>query len=175
MIISHEERTDIRRKDQALLKEAGKDSEEIVARQVDKIQRQYKEIEAQIKQLKDAKSELLSGEITKEEILETAKMVLRDEKKFFIENFLTEHLKDCQVHNWIPFGRSGLKVSLLNPERCWKLFFFSVTEDDLEKAAAGLPDTGISMKERKAKIEEIDKEISRLSNVIKGDLEALKK
>lgn len=175
MIISHEERTQMRQKDQNLLKEAARDSEEIVTRQLDKIQNQYKEIEAQIIQLKDTKSELLSGEITKEEILENAKMVLRDERKYFIESFLGAHLKECQEHNWMPFGRSGLRVSLLGPEKCWKLFFFSVTEGDLEKAAAGLPDIGMSMKERMAKVSDIDKEISRLSKLIKDDLEALKK
>ena len=175
MIISHEERTQIRQKDQDLLKEATRDSEEIVTRKLDEIQKRYKEIEAQIKQLKDQKSELLSGEITREEVLENAKNVLRDERKFFIESFLGAHLKECQEHNWIPFGQSNLKVHLLGPDKCWKLFFFSVNEDDLEKAAAGLPDTGMSIKERMAKVSDIDKEISRLSKLIKDDLEALKK
>ena len=175
MIIDHYQRTEIRKKDQDLLKQAARDSEEIVTRKLDEIQKRYKEIEAQIIQLKDQKSELLSGEITKEEVLESAKNVLRDEKEYFIESFLRAHLKECQEHNWPPFGRSGLKVSLLGPEKCWKLFFFSVTEDDLEKAAAGLPDVGMSMKKRMAKVSDIDKEISRLSKLIKDDLEALKK
>lgn len=88
MIISHYDRTEMRKKDQGILKEATRDSEEIVTRKLDEIQKRYKEIEDQIIQLKDQKSELLSGEITREEVLENAKNVLRDERKYFIEYFL---------------------------------------------------------------------------------------
>ena len=170
-----EERRNIKKKDQAVLKEATRNREEIVARKADEIQKQYEKIEEQIIQLKDQKEELFSGEITKEEILENAKNVLRDERKFFIESFLGAHLKNCQERNFMPFKRSDLKVRLLDPNHCWKLFFFAVDEKDLEEAVAGLPDIGMSMAERNAKIEEIDKEISRLSKLIKDDLEALKK
>jgi hypothetical protein len=175
MIISHEERTEMRKKDQGLLKEATRNREEIIARKVDKIQKQYEEIEAKIIHLKDQKSKLLSGEITKEEILENAKNILRDERKFFIESLLGAHLKHCQEHNYLPFGRANLHIHMLDPDNCWKLFFFAIDERDIEEAAAGLPDTGMSMKERMTKIEEIDKEISRLSKIIKNDLAALKK
>ena len=56
MIIDHYQRTEIRKKDQDLLKQAARDSEEIVTRKLDEIQKRYKEIEAKIIQLKDQKS-----------------------------------------------------------------------------------------------------------------------
>ena len=175
MIINHEERTKIRDKDREILKAANRDRDEIIARKLDEIQTQYEKIEKQMQELKDQKSELLSGPITRGEILENAKAVLKMERKDLINSFLGKHLRECQLANAMPFNSARMGVHLIPPERAWKLFFFAVDEKDLEEAAAGLPDIGMSIKEREAKISEIDKEISRLSNLIKDDLAALQK
>jgi len=172
--MNKEERTEIRNKDRDILKNVARDGEEIVARQMDEIQKKYKKIEARIKELKEQKSEFLSGAVTKAEILETAKERLRSGKKSFIQQLLGEHLKQCQAANVLPFVNMHLKMRMLDPDQAWKLFFFAVTEKDVEEAVALLPDIGISASAREAEIKKIDREISRLSKVIKDDLEALK-
>jgi hypothetical protein len=61
-----------------------------------------------------------------------------------------------------PFEGANMRVHLCPPHDAWKLFFFAVSEKDLEEAVASLPDIGMSAVERKEEIEKIDIKISGL-------------
>jgi len=175
MALSREEKIMEREKTRKTIKEVLKDRDEIITRKTDAIQKQYEKIESQIKELQDQRSELLSGAVTKEEVLKNAKESLHGGKRSFINSLMSEHLKVCQEKNIMPFSHKNLKIHLLDESKVWKLFFFSVSEKDLEEAVALLPDIGMSTKEREGKIKEIDKEIFRLSKLIKDELQGLKK
>jgi hypothetical protein len=80
----------------------------------------------------------------------------------------------CQERGVVPFTDRDLKLNLLDETKAWKLFFFSVTEQDLIDAAASLPDIGISEKQRNAAVAEIDKKIGEIKAQIEKDLAAEK-
>jgi len=166
-MFNREERIAERDKNREVLKDVTRKREEILARKIDKAQRQYEQIEAEIKKLQDQKSELMSGAVTKAEILKKAKEQLSARREQSIERTLVKHLTECQASNLLPFaGDHIIPDHLLG-----QLFFFAISEKDVENAVALLPDIGMSMAEREAKIEEINQEISKLQKSIKDDLE----
>ena len=166
-MFNREERIAEREKNREVLKDVTKKREEIVTRKLDKIQRQYEQIELEIKKLQEQKSELMSGAVTKAEILKKAKEQLSARREQFTEMILVKHLTECQAANIMPFA----KDHIVPDYQLGRLFFFAVNEQDIENAVAQLPDIGMSMAEREAKIEEINKEISKLQKVISNDLE----
>jgi len=169
-MFNREERTAERDKNREVLKDVARKREEILARKIDKAQRQYEQIEAEIKKLQDQKSELMSGAVTKAEILTKAKEQLSARKEQSVEMILVKHLSECQASNVMPFAGDHT----IPDHQLGRLFFFAISEKDVENAVALLPDIGMSMAEREAKIEEINQEISKLQKIIKDDLEVEK-
>ena len=169
-MFSREERIAARDKGQKIRKEILADRDEIIARRMDRFAKEYAKIEGEIKDLQDRRGELLCGAVTKAEILSKAKSSLRDGKENLIKSLLAGHIGLCQASNLSPFGGATLNVKMLHPDAAWKLFFFAVSESDIEAAVALLPDIGMSMAEREAKIEEIDLQISALQKTMKDDL-----
>jgi len=169
-MFNREERITERDKNREVLKDVTRKKEEILARKIDKAQRQYEQIEAEIKKLQDQKSELMSGAVTKAEILKKAKEQLSARREQFTEMILVKHLSECQASNVMPFAGDHI----IPDHNLGKLLFFAISEKDVENAVALLPDIGMSKAEREAKIEEINQEISKLQKIIKDDLEVEK-
>ena len=169
-MFNREERTAERDKNREVLKDVTRKREEILARKIEEAQRQYEQIEAEIKKLQDQKSELMSGAVTKAEILKKAKEQLSARKEQQVERILVKHLSECQASNVMPFAGDHI----IPDHNLGKLLFFAISEKDVENAVALLPDIGMSKAEREAKIEEINQEISKLQKIIKDDLEVEK-
>jgi hypothetical protein len=65
---------------------------------------------------------------------------------------------------------------LLNKDsEAWYLLFLLVREEDLEEVIAELPEIGIPSAVRETKIKKIDQEITKLSKLLEGDLQELRK
>lgn len=170
-MFNREDRIAERDKNREVLKDVTRKREEILARKIDKAQRQYEQIEAEIKRLQDQKSEFLSGAVTKAEILKKAKEQLFARREQSVEIILVKHLSECQAANVMPFAGDHI----IPDHHLGKLFFFAISEKDVESAVALLPDIGMSIAEREAKIKEINLEIDKLQKIIEDDLEVEKK
>jgi chaperonin cofactor prefoldin len=166
-----EARKNERDKNQGILQDSIRTRDELIERKTDKIRRQYEQIEEEIKSLQDEKQRFFEMAITKEEVLKIAKDQLRQGREHFIDHLLSDHLKGCQDRNALPFKDSTLRIHLLSPERAWKLFYFAVSEKDLEKAVELLPDIGTPASEREAAIEKINAKIHELQKNLKDELQ----
>ena len=169
-MFNQEERMAERDKNREVLKDVTRKKEEILVRKIDKAQRQYEQIELEIKKLQDQKSELMTGAVTKPEMLKKAKEQLSARKEQQVERILVKHLSECQAANLMPFAGEHI----IPDHNLGKLFFFAISEKDVENAVALLPDIGMSMAERETKIEEINQEISKLQKIISDDLDVEK-
>lgn len=174
-MFDRETRKNERDRNREVLKDSINIRDEIVTRKTDKIQKQYEQIEGEIRALQEEKQKFFEMPITKEEVLKIAKNQLRQGRELFIERLLSEHLKISQDRNAPPFTDSTMSVHLMPPEHAWKLFFFAVSEKDLEKAVDLLPDIGTPKSERDTEIQKINKKIAKLQKSLKEDLEAEKK
>jgi hypothetical protein len=169
-MLTHNQRVAERDKMRQLGKEIVTAKDEIVARKIDKIQRHYQGLETQLQKLRDRRTELLTEPATREETLEQAKSRLQGGKKAFIVSLLADHLTFCQESCVAPFSDLDLKMHLFDESKAWKLFFFSVTEGDLDEAFKSLPKIGISQADRDAAVKKIDDEIAAIRKEIDQDL-----
>jgi len=174
-MFTREDRQKNRENNAKVLKESLTDKDSIIAIETDRITKRYEKIEAEIRNLQDEKSLLMEGAITKEEVLKNAKIKLRAERERLVKELLGKHLKSCQERNLQPFVPVEVRTHMISEYDPWKLFYFAISESDLEEAVAGLDDIGMASTKRKAKIAEIDNQIASLSEAIKKDLDALKK
>ena len=91
--------------------------------------------------------------LTKAETLSMAKEALKENKRLYLNEFLAKHLSDCQTQNVdAPLSpRSMMAAS--GREDYWKLGYWILQEEDLERAAETLPDIGLSFAEKNAQIQ----------------------
>lgn len=169
-----ETRKNERDKNQGILKDSIRTRDEIIERKTDKIRKQYEQIEAEIKALQEKKQRFFEMPITKEELLKNAKDQLKQHREFFIERLISDHLKMCQDRNSLPFTNINMKVRLMDADNAWKLFYFAVSEKDIERAVDLLPEIGMPAEEREAAIAKINKKIEGLQTRLKDDLESEK-
>jgi hypothetical protein len=160
----------------AELRRISQEDQKIVAKLMGKVNQAIKnrstEIQKycdRIKELIDKKHEIQRAPNLKEEVLEAAKENFRNKRRETIKRILGSHLEDCQLGRTSPFNEEIFK-RIFPPDKCWQLGFLIFTEKDIEETAAFLPDIGISERERKAKIKEIDQEIDRLSKLFENEL-----
>jgi hypothetical protein len=173
-MFDRETRKHERDRNREVLKDSINIRDEIVTRKTDKIRKQYEQIEAEIKALQEDKQRFFEMPITKEELLKNAKDQLRQHREFFIERLISDHLKACQERNSVPFATTNMKVHLMNADNAWKLFYFAVSEKDIERAVGLLPEIGTSAAEREGEIKKINEKIAKLQKSLKEDLEAEK-
>ena len=143
---------------------------EIVARKIDEIERRHEEIRSKIRSLQEEKGDLISGEITNEELVENIKKSLQSKRDEFVFEFIVPYFSNHKTLNTPPFS---LRMPI--PDlRLWEILLFSLSEEDIMKAVSRLPESGTPMKERVSRIKAIDKEIASLSKTITDELEAVK-
>lgn len=169
-----EEIQKIREEDQKKLREVNKLTDETVGRRTDKIQKKAQGLKDKIQELIDKKGEIFSAPRSKAETLELALDALRENwKKFFFEELLVPHLRDCQTGVDTFLSPDRIRVHLFTERNIWRLAYQIITEEDVKKAAAMLPDIGISCAERDAQIKKLDLEIAALERQVQKELENL--
>ena len=169
-----EEIQKIREEDQKKLREVNKITDETVGTRTDKIRKKAQSFKDKIQGLIDKKGEIFNAPRSKAETLELALDALKENwKKFFFEELIVPHLKDCQTGRDTFLNPSTIRVHLFTERNIWWLAYRIITEEDVKKAAAMLPDIGISCAERDAQIKKVDLEIAALERQIQKELENL--
>lgn len=153
-----------RNKSRQNLKEMTSAMQTIEGKALDVIQKKHNEIEQKIKVLQDEKTELLTGEITKNELIKDALSQLKMRRSELIEYYLKPHLESCKGANLAPFTGH-----LLPDEKARDIVYLVLTEKDIKEAVSGLAETGITEEERKTKAKQIDQEISQLLANLKAE------
>jgi hypothetical protein len=132
--------------------------------EIDRIDKQYSDIEGRVKQLQDEKHELLRAPITKSELLEKALASFQRQRKAVImDDYLLRYLQSCQnsgAHD--PFSQVEARLAF-GPDQAWKLFYLCLTEDDIRIGVEQLPEIGMTAQQRESKIKAVDDEIQRLA------------
>jgi DNA repair exonuclease SbcCD ATPase subunit len=169
-----EEIQKIREMDQRKLGEVNSITDGIVGARVGKIRKKAESLKAKIQELIDKKAETFTLPRSREETLELALDALKENwKKFFFEELLVPHLKDCQTGMTSFLNPDNVRVHLFTERNIWRLAYQIITEEDVKKAVEMLPDTGISSTDRDAAIKKLDLEILALEREIKKELENL--
>jgi hypothetical protein len=137
------------------------------------IQKKISQLKEKLNELLERKKEVLLLPLTKAETLSMAKEALKENKRLYLNEFLAKHLSDCQTQNVdAPLSpRSMMAAS--GREDYWKLGYWILQEEDLERAAETLPDIGLSFAEKNAQIQKIDKEIAAFESQIEKELKKL--
>jgi len=125
-----------------------------------KIEEASQEIMGEIKELQLERGRVLTLPGEKGPFLKFVKEEFRRNRETFLSTPLREHLKGCQEVGETPFDPQRIHHNF--PAGGSHLVWFVMTEEDIEKAVAGLDD-GITEAERGKKIKEIDTKIAQLS------------
>ena len=128
------------------------------------IQKSHDEIEQKIKALQDEKTEVLTGEATKNELLKGALSQLKMRRSEVIGFYLKKHLESCRGANLAPFTGK-----LFQDHQAEKIIWLVLSEKDIEEALSGLADTGLTEEERETKVKQIDQEIDKLLATLKAE------
>lgn len=158
---------EIREKDHKTLDEVTNRGNELIGKKTDEIKKKVDEIREKIVNLQEEKDELLRGKISKRELSDYAKREFQKQKKDIIINkILKPHLSACQGGRLVPFSELSLKINFEDPRHIWMFAVLALNEDNIDEAITLIPDEGMSMEDREAKIKKIDKEISSLSALL---------
>lgn len=157
------------------LKAANKAKEEIVRRQTGKIEKQYGEIENRVIGLEEQKIKTAKGPLPKSEVCALVKEKLRLLREEALDILLKETVEDCQKFGSAPFDGPGFRVNVLNGRNLFKFIFLALSEKDIDDAVSKLPEIGMPEAEKKAKIKEINQEISQVVSGLKKELKEVKK
>jgi hypothetical protein len=130
-----------------------------------KIEERSKEILGEIKNLQDERARAMVQPGKKAPFLEFALEEFRRKRESSLFAPLQAHLKGCHESGQTPFDPQQIRYSF--PASGLDLFWFVISEKDIEKAVAGLED-GITEEEREKKIKEIDTKIDQLSKRLKS-------
>lgn len=147
---------------------------EIVGRRGDEIRKRSQALKDKLQEKIDKKVEVLSLPYSKAETLELALDSLKENrKKWFFDELLVPHLRDCQTGRSTFLDPNSVRVQLFTERNIWKLAYQVITENDIKAGIAMLPDPdiGISGLDRAAQIKKLDAEIAALE----GQVEDLKK
>lgn len=143
--------------------------EEMVGRRADEIRKKGQDIKDKLQEKIDKKAEVLSLPYSKAETLALALDALKEyQKKYFLEDLLVPHLKDCQTGRANFLDPNVNRVHVATERNLWKLVYRIITEDDIKAALEMLPDPdiGISSSARTQQIKKLDAEIAELESQI---------
>jgi DNA repair exonuclease SbcCD ATPase subunit len=166
-------RIEERDKNREVLKETLKAKDEIIARKLDRIQKTYDNLEGQIRDLQEQKSRYLEGAMTKEETLQVAREALEQGRKDVLQHII-RYIETYRQRGATPFRQSDVSVHLYPAEKAYRLFYFAISDKDIEEAVSALDEGGMPASEREAKIAEIEEKIQDLRRQIEKELEAEK-
>jgi len=144
---------------------------EAVGRREDVIRKKGQILREKLQKKIDEKVEVLSLPYSKAETLELALDALKENrKKWFFDELLVPHLKDCQVGRSTFLDPNVNRVYLFTDRNIWKLAYQIFTEKDIRAGIEmlGDPDIGISSSDRAAQIKKLDAEIAALETQVEG-------
>ena len=174
-MLKQEEIVKIREADSKKLGKAEAITDEVVGRWTGEIRKKGQILRDKLLEKIDKKAEVLSLPYSKAETLELALDALKENrKKWFFDELLVPHLKDCQVGRSTFLDPNVNKVYLFTDRNIWKLAYQVITENDVRAAIEMLPDPdiGISSSDRAAQIKKLDAEIAALESQVE-DLKKL--
>lgn len=117
-----------------------------------------------IEELQDQRTFVLQAPMNKKEFLARVKELVHDAKKQALNRLVLMPLATTKESNLLP----TLETRREFPEHnLWSLLYLAISDEDLEKVVGELPDTGLSTEERKAKVDEINAEITKLTDILK--------
>jgi hypothetical protein len=157
------------------LKKVASVREEVIGVNVDRIRKKYEKIEEEIAKLMEEKLELIRLPATKTELLVLVKETYRTHRERARELFIKNMINDAYQGRALPFSDVAMRMLLNKDSEAWYLLFLLVREEDLEEVIAELPEIGIPSAVRETKIKKIDQEITKLSKLLEGDLQELRK
>ena len=174
-MLKQEEIVKIREADSKKLGKADAITDEVVGKRTGEIRKKGQILRDKLLEKIDKKAEVLSLPYSKAETLELALDSLKENrKKWFFDELLVPHLKDCQVGRSTFLDPNVNRVYLFTDRNIWKLAYQVITENDVRAAIEMLPDPdiGISSSERAAQIKKLDAEIAALESQVE-DLKKL--
>jgi hypothetical protein len=147
---------------------------EVVGRRTDEIRKKGQALKDKLQEKIDKKAEVLSLPYSKADTLELALDALKENrKKWFFDELLVPHLKDCQTGRSTFLDPNVNRVHVATERNLWKLVYRIITEDDIRAAIEMLPDdVGISSSARTQQIKKLDLEIAALESQVE-DLKKL--
>jgi hypothetical protein len=167
-----EQMDEIRKRDASRIKKITDDADTVVSKKMDTEAKKAQAYKDRIQELVDNKGLIFTSPSSKAETVALAKESLREyRRQFFMEDLIVQRLKDCQQRHDTFLHESSSK--LFWDRNGWRFLYAIVKEEDIDKAAEMLPDIGLSIAERDAKIKEIDKEISALEEQLEKELKKL--
>ena len=172
-MLKQEEIVKIREADSKKLGKADAITDEVVGKRTGEIRKKGQILRDKLLEKIDKKAEVLSLPYSRAETLELALDALKENrKKWFFDELLVPHLKDCQVGRSTFLDPNVNRVYLFTDRNIWKLAYQVITENDVRAAIEMLPDPdiGISSSDRAAQIKKLDAEIAALE----GQVEDLK-
>ena len=170
-MLKQEEIVKIRGEDQKKLGKVDNVTDEIVGRWTGEIRKKGQILRDKLLEKIDKKAEVLSLPYSKAETLELALDSLKENrKKYFLEDLLVPHLKDCQTGRATFLDPNVNRVYVATERNLWKLVYRIITEDDIKAAIEMLPDpdVGISSSARTQQIKKLDAEIAELEAQVEG-------
>jgi hypothetical protein len=165
----------IREADSKKLGKAEAITDEVVGRWTGEIRKKSQILRDKLLEKIDKKAEVLSLPYSKAETLELALDALKENrKKWFFDELLVPHLKDCQVGRSTFLDPNVNKVHLFTDRNIFKLAYQIIDEDTIRAAIEMLPDPdiGISSSARTQQIKKLDLEIAELESQVE-DLKKL--
>lgn len=157
--------------DQERLSRLTQRAKDYAEKRAEELQSKVASLRARIEKLHDEKSSIERGLISKAEAIYRAKAALeKGKREFFIKEFLTPHLRSAQQQKLGFLDPATLQVHYLE-RQLWRFVFTWINASMIEEAGEGLEDDGPPEKERKAKIEGLNREIQKLEKEIEGLLE----
>jgi len=173
-MLKQSEIMEIREADSKKLGKADAVTDEVVGKRTGEIRKKGQILRDKLQEKIDKKVEVLSLPYSKAETLELALDALEENrKKWFFDELLVPHLKDCQVGRSTFLDPNSVRLHLFAERNIFKLAYQIITENDIKAGIAMLPDPdiGISSSDRAAQIKKLDGEIAALE----AEVENLKK
>ena len=153
--------------DQERLDELSAKAAEFSKKQAEELTKKVGSLRSQIEGLQHDRSEIERGPLTGEETVKLAKQKLREgRKEFFFTEFLTQHMKDTQMQQTAFLDPTVIKLHFTADRNLYKWLYGIVTELDIDEAAKALAPGGLSEKQKKEKIDSLNKRIKELENEI---------
>lgn len=155
--------------DRAVRKRLDAKLESVKGRRLGEIEDRFNAIRTRIKELHDEAHEAMKLPVTKKELLESAKAQLRSGREQAIGKYIMDQLKAGQAKYAIPFSQVSARHEFREKLNIWQLFFLAASEKDIESAVESLEEIGVPAEERENKIQAINKEIQRLTEILDSE------
>jgi hypothetical protein len=129
----------------------------------ERIKKHYSSLADEAQCLLDEKHEIMTTAINKRDLAQ----IVKDELKSMREEYLMAHLlkvleRSQRGGGSTVFHPAEMRVDWSHERTAWMLWLSAFSEDDIDRLCSQLPDVGLSLKDQKRRIDEIDARIEVL-------------